>query len=438
MSKELLSLLRSRRFLPLFLTQFLGAFNDNVFKNALVILITYVVADSAGMSAQMMVTMAAGVFILPFFLFSATAGQLADKFEKTRIIRAVKLVEIALMLIAMVGFFTDSVWLLMGVLFMMGMHSTFFGPLKYSILPDHLHENELIGGNALIEAGTFLAILLGTILGGLLIRAEGGAALVSFMAISIAVVGWLTSRAIPPAPAPAPMLKINWNIAQETWRIIGFARSNRDVFLSIIGISWFWLVGATFLSQFPTFAKNVVGGDETVVILFLTLFSVGIGIGSAICNKLLNGEITGSHVPAGALGMAAFTLLLCYASRNFAPTDHIMGFAEFIADSKHWLMILSLLGVAVSGGIYIVPLYTIMQSRSNPEFRSRVVAANNVMNALFMVGAAIATVAMFELGFSVNDVFLVVALVNFPVAWLVRRLVKKQQAKRLNGGGHAA
>lgn len=431
MSKDQLALLTSRRFLPLFMTQFLGAFNDNVFKNALVILITYVAADKAGMNPQILVTLAAGIFILPFFVFSATAGQLADKHEKSRLIRVIKLVEILLMVSAAIGFYTSSVWLLMLVLFLMGAQSAFFGPLKYSILPEHLYEHELIGGNALVEAGTFLAILLGTIAGGLLILADNGVLYVSLLVFVVALAGWLSSRAIPHAAPSAPALKIHWNMAAETWRIIGFARESQDVFLAIIGISWFWLVGATFLAQFPTFAKITLGGDETVVTFFLTLFSVGIGIGSLLCNRLLKGEVSGLYVPLGAMGMAVFTIVLYFASRYLQPgaDGSLLTVQGFILNPGYWWVIGALLMIAICGGIYIVPLYAIMQARSEKSHRARVVAANNVLNALFMVVSAIATLGMFSLDFTVPDVFLTVGLVNIPVALLVRRLVRKQRAK---------
>ncbi|HNR11594.1 MAG TPA: MFS transporter, partial [Nitrosomonas europaea] len=258
-------LLSSRRFLPFFVTQFLGAFNDNVFKNALVILITYTTMDNAGLSPQIMVTLAAGIFILPFFIFSATAGQLADKWDKARLIRHVKFVEIILMGGAAAGFYLDSVILLMMILFLMGAQSAFFGPLKYSILPDQLREDELIGGNALVSAGTFIAILLGTIIGGLLILAEQGGAIVSGITIGIALAGWLSSLFIPPVRPAAADTIVNWHVLEETRAIVHQARENTTVFHAILGVSWFWLFGATFLSQFPTFAKEIIGGNEQVV-----------------------------------------------------------------------------------------------------------------------------------------------------------------------------
>lgn len=441
-----LQLFKTRRFWPLFITQFLGAFNDNVFKNALIILITYVVAAKAGMDAQVLVTLSAGLFILPFFLFSATAGQLADKHEMGRLIRYIKLAEILIMALAAIGFYLENVWLLLGVLFLMGTQSACFGPLKYSILPSHLEERELLAGNALIEAGTFLAILIGTITGGLLIMAEGGVALVSALVLAMAVLGWVVSWRIPHAGPSAPNLHVRWNFMAETWHIIRTTREQEDVFLSIIGISWFWFVGATFLAQFPTFAKEMLGGDETVVTLFLTLFSLGIGVGSMLCNALLKGEITGNLVPVGTFGMALFTVVLYVAARNVSPSVELMDAVAFMATPLHWVVILSLLLIAIFSGIYIVPLYAIMQSRSPKSHRARVVAGNNVMNALFMVGSVGFTLGMLAIGRDVADVFLVMAALNLPITWLVRKLVREQQAKRKareatesnEGGGNAA
>jgi acyl-[acyl-carrier-protein]-phospholipid O-acyltransferase / long-chain-fatty-acid--[acyl-carrier-protein] ligase len=446
MAKTQFSLLGKRRFLPLFLTQFLGAFNDNAFKNALVILITYIAAEKSGIDPQILVTLAAGIFILPYFILSATAGQLADKYEKSMLIRRMKLIEILLMCSAAVAFATQSVWLLMTVLFFMGMQSTFFGPLKYSILPQHLEDNELIGGNAMVSAGTFIAILLGTIVGGLLILAEmhvplltpltggaisGGVLMVSTLTIGVALLGWWASYSIPKAPASEPQLKVSWNIPRETWRIVCFAREEEDVFLSIVGISWFWLVGATFLAQFPNFAKVTLGADETVVTFFLTMFSVGIAIGSMLCDKLLKGIVSGVYAPIGALGMAVFTVALYWLSKDYvpAPEDQLMNFMSFATDSHNWPIIGCLLAVSVCGGIYVVPLYAIMQSRSPKEHRARIIAANNVMNSLFMVVSALASTAMLAGGFTVTDVFLTIGLVNVPVAFIVRRIVIIQRAK---------
>lgn len=430
--KSQFALLSNRRFLPLFVTQFLGAFNDNVFKNAMVILVTYTLAEKSGLDTRILVTAAAGIFILPFFLFSAIAGQLADKFEKSMMIRMIKFAEIALMLLGAIGFYTGSVWMLMTVLFLMGAQSSFFGPLKYSILPDHLKESELIGANALVEAGTFLAILLGTILGGVLILKDGGIAFISCTVLLTALCGWVFSRQIPKAGPAAPKLKINYNFLGEAWNIVSHTRKNEDVFLSILGISWFWLVGFTFLAQFPVYGKDVIGGNEDVVTLFLTVFSVGIVLGSLVCNRLLKGKVSGSLAHIGALGMSVFIVLLYIASpAGVADTGDYMGVREFIfINAGNLLILFSLLMVSVFGGIYIVPLYAIMQSRSEDSHRSRTVAANNMLNALFMVAGALATMAMLQTHMRVIDVFLVLAILNIPVALLVHRIVLRQQAKR--------
>ena len=415
-------LLKTRRFLPLFLTQFLGAFNDNAFKNALIILLTYHAAGKVSVDPRLLVTASAGIFILPFFLFSALAGQLADKLEKSRLIRIVKLVEIPLMLAAAAGFYLENYWLLMGILFCAGVHSAFFGPLKYSVLPDHLHKDELVGGNALVEAGTFLAILLGTIAGGVLVLRDGGITIVSSLLIGVAVAGWIASRQVPQTPQAAKNLALNFNILTETWRTVRQSMDEPGVFLSIIGISWFWLVGFTFLAQFPLYARDVLGADQNVVTLFLTIFSVGIALGSLVCNKLLKGKVSGAYIPLGAFGMSAFIAFLCAASPMTAAPAELIGLAAFIAKPESWLITGSLLGIAVFGGIYIVPLYTIMQTRCAQTHRSRTVAANNIMNALFMVLGAVLTMVMLKLNMRITDIFLVVGIMNMPVALLARRI----------------
>lgn len=434
----MIHLFRTKRFLPLFVCQFFGAFNDNLFKNALVILVTYVVAEKAGFDAQLIVTLAAGLFILPFFLFSATAGQLADKYEKSALIQKIKIAEIGLMIGASSGFYFENVWILLTILFLMGTQSTFFGPLKYSLLPDHLKEEELIAGNALIETGTFLSILIGTIAGGLLILAEGGVTIVSVLIIAMAMVGWQASRFIPEALPHAPELKIRWNILAETWAIIKQCRERSDVFLSIIGISWFWFVGATFLAQFPTFAKDVLMADEQVVTLFLAIFSVGIGIGSMLCTKLLGDEVSGSFAAPAALGMALFTIALYAVTPQMDLTDEmsLQSIGMFLQAPAQWGILVSLLLIAVSGGVYIVPLYAIMQARSDKRHTARVIAGNNIINALFMVASAVFTLVLLAMSWTVTDVFLLMGLVNIPIAYLVRQIVRIEQAKR-KGNTHA-
>src|SRR6266850_4849619 len=280
-----MSLLRERRFLPFFCTQFLGAFNDNVYKNALIIMLAFHAAALTTLSSGTLVNLCAGLFILPFFLFSATAGQLADKYDKARIIRYVKAFEIVVMIIGAAGFMHQNLALLIGALFLMGLHSTIFGPVKYSILPQHLKVEELVGGNGLVEMGTFLAILMGTVLGGVLIAQANSGVLVSVAVVAIACVGYLTSRAVPSAPPAAPDLKINWNPLTETWNNFQFTRANRTVFLSVLGISWFWFYGATLLAQFPNYCKDVLGGDEHVATVMLTTFSIGVGTGSLLCER---------------------------------------------------------------------------------------------------------------------------------------------------------
>ncbi len=424
MATNQLSLLQVRRFLPLFLTQFLGAFNDNIFKNALVILITYTLATSMNLNAEVLITLAAGIFILPFFLFSATAGQLSDKFEKSRLIRYTKVAEIILTLIAGAGFFLHSITLLMIVLFLLGTQATFFGPMKYSILPDQLQENELIAGNALLEAGTYLAILLGTIIGGVLASLHAAPTLITITIVLISVFGYVTSRYIPIAKIAAPDLKLKFNIVEETSNIIRQTMKNRELALAIFGISWFWLVGATYLSQFPTYAKDVLGAGSSIVTLFLTFFTIGIGIGSLYCNRLLKGRIHATYVPLAALGMTLFAIDLVLASQHIVTkSGHLMTLTEFLSHLQNWHVLLDLLFLSACGGIYVVPLYTMLQNDSDPSYRSRAIACNNIINALFMVIAAIVTSVMLFLHFSVTDVFVLIAIANLVVAIYICNLL---------------
>ncbi len=421
-----MSFFYSRRFLPLFITQFLGAFNDNLLKNSLVMLITYKLASGQDGNAQLLVTLAAGLFILPFFIFSATAGQIADKFDRARITRMVKFVEIIIMFAATLGFYLENAWFLIFVLFMMGTHSTFFGPIKFALLPQHLQDNELLLGNAYIEAGTFLAILFGTILGGVLILHPQGITLVSAALLIIAIAGYISSRYIPVSEAPEPSLIIKKNIWKETWHIVGFARANKRVFLCIIGISWFWLVGATYLSQFPTYAKDVLHAQPSIVTLFLTVFSIGIGIGSFLCNKLLGGQIKSNYVPAAMFGMTLFGIDLYFASiGNSLASEPLIGLTEFIASPTNIRILFDLLSVSICSGLYIVPLYAIMQHDSEPRYRARIIAANNIVNALFMVAAAIITLLMLSAHFTIPQVFLLMAIANGLVAIYIYRLLPR-------------
>ncbi|SER51209.1 acyl-[acyl-carrier-protein]-phospholipid O-acyltransferase / long-chain-fatty-acid--[acyl-carrier-protein] ligase [Nitrosomonas sp. Nm51] len=426
-------LLKTRRFLPLFISQFLGAFNDNIFKNALIILITYTVIEQSLFSPPVMITLAAGVFILPFFLFSAIAGQLADKYDKARLVRIIKFIEIVLMLGAAMGFYLQQTWLLMLILFLMGTQSAFFGPLKYSILPDQLQENELIGGNALIDSSTFIAILLGTICGGLLIMTENGVLMISVAVIVAAVLGLVSSLLIPPVrPADATLI-IQYNVVRETLAIIRHVRQHPVIFRCILGISWFWLFGASFLSQFPTFAKAVVGGNAQVVTLFLATFTIGIAIGSLLCNRLLKSEVAATYVPLGILGMTVFTVDMYWTSHQLvrSDTEVLIGAAVFLESLMHWRILVDLLGIAVCGGIYIVPLYAIIQERAEKSHMSRVFAANNILNALFMVFSAAGISVLLANDFSVAEVFLVIAVINAVVAVYIVTLLPAAPVKSM-------
>jgi len=428
MNADMLHLLKSRRFLPLFLTQLLGAANDNLFKSALIMLITFKLADQAGLDGPIMVTLAAGIFIAPFFLFSATAGQLADRFDKANLARVTKVAEVMIMGAAAFAFLSADPYMLMVVLFLMGLQSALFGPVKYSILPQHLAQEDLISANAMVGAGTFLAILVGTISGGLLILRDGGVVLVSTLVISIAVMGLLTSLFIPPAPAMGERVQVNPNIAAETLNMLRHAASRRDVFLAILGISWFWLVGATFLSQFPAFAKGVLGGDENIVTLFLTVFSIGIGFGSMLCSKLLKGEITAKYVPFGALAMTAFMVDLYFSSTQFGFVANLQ-IGTFLTNLMGLRMLFDLMMVAVSGGLFIVPLYAILQSRGDAAHRARDIAANNIFNALFMVVSALAITVMLGSGMTIPGVFLTVAVANAFVAVYICKLLPDELIK---------
>ncbi len=420
-------LLKGRRFVPLFVTQFLGAANDNLFKSALVVLITFQLAQRAHVSGPLMVTAAAGIFIAPFFLFSAWAGQLADRFDKAFLARCIKAAEIVIMGVAAVAFANASVWGLMAVLFLMGAQSALFGPLKYAILPQLLHEDELIAANAMVEGGTFIAILIGTIAGGLLILSDGGIALVSALVIGIAVLGFASSLFIPCVRATDASVRINPNFVFETVKMMRHAARRRDIFLAVLAISWFWLVGATFLSQFPTFAKDTLGGDEHVVTLFLAIFSIGIAVGSALSSKVLKGEVTAKYAPFAALVMSAFMVDIYFSSRQMAHLafgDHTFGILVFLSTPSAYRILMDLMMIAAAGGLFIVPFYAILQSRGDAAHRARDIAANNVMNALFMVLSAVVIAILLSGGMTVPGVFLTTALANLAVAFYLFRKVR--------------
>ncbi len=417
------SLLRKRRFLPFFLTQFLGAFNDNLYKNALVVLITFHAARYTAMAPGVLVNLAAGIFILPFFLFSATAGQLADKYEKSRLIRGIKLVEIGIMAFAATAFAFDSLVLMLATLFLMGAQSSLFGPVKYAILPQHLDETELIGGNGVVESGTFVAILFGTIAGGVMIAMPGGARWVSVVVLVIACAGYLASRGIPNAAAADAALRINWNPVSQTLRTLGFARVNRTVFLSILGISWFWFYGALLLSQFPGYARSVLGGDEYTVTLLLAIFSVGIGTGSLLCEKLSGRHVEIGLVPFGAIGLTLFGLDLWWASPAAGALGVGQPLGAVLGHAVSWRVIFDLVMIGIFGGFFIVPLYALIQIRSKASHRSRIIAGNNILNALFMVVAALMGAGLLAAGVSIAQLILITAILNACVAIYIFTLV---------------
>ncbi len=416
-------LLKARRFAPFFATQFLGAFNDNLFKNALIVLLTFQAAQWTTLKPELLANLAAGIFILPFFLFSATAGQLADKYDKATLARLVKVLEMVIMGVAAAGFVLHSLAVLMAALFLLGVHSTLFGPVKYAILPQHLHADELVGGNALIEAGTFVAILVGTLAGGLLAGSVEHPAWIAGGGLLVAFAGYLTSRGIPSAPAPAPELKINLNPITETWHNINFARQNRTVFLSILGISWFWLYGALFLAQFPAYARYVLGGTESAVTLLLATFTVGIGLGSLLCERMSGKHVEIGLVPFGSIGLTVFGVDLYFASPDAAPAEGMHELMQLLAQPAIWRVLFDLMMVGVFGGFFIVPLYALVQLRSSTAHRARIIAANNIVNALFMVVGALVAGVLLSRGLSIPQLFCLAALLNAGVAVYIYGLV---------------
>ena len=417
------SLLAQRRFAPFFWTQFLGAGNDNVFKFAFTILVTYQAAKFGGINPDQAAFLIGAIFIAPFVLFSATAGQLADKYEKSRLIRFVKNLEIGIMIVAALGFIFYSATILYIATFMMGLHSTLFGPVKYSYLPAHLREDELVGGNGLVEMGTFVSILLGTMLGGALAAAEGGAWYVAIACIVVAVAGRVAAGYIPDSPAAVPKLKINWNPITETHQNLKIGYGNRTVWLSMLGISWLWFFGATFLTSFAPFAKKVIGGDPSVVTLLLAVFSVGIGVGSLLCERLSGHKVEIGLVPFGSIGMTVFAADLFFASHNLLPQTTLMGVGGFIANPVHWRILADLFLVAMFGGFYSVPLYALIQTRCEPDYRARIIAANNILNALFMIVSALLAATLLSKGFTIPQLFLVTAVLNAFVAIYIYTLV---------------
>lgn len=415
-------LLLERRFGPFFLVQLSGAFNDNVYKNALVILVAYNAAAYSRINPAVLANVAAGLFILPFLLFSANAGQFADKFEKSTLIRIIKAVEIIIMVVAGAGLLMKNLPLLLGALFLLGAQSAFFGPVKYALLPQALSPRELVGGNGLVESGTFVAILAGTLVAGVLTTFPNGTLLVTALILIVSIVGFCSSLAIPRAPAQTPKLVINWNVFSETWANMRFATKDHTVFHSILGVSWFWFYGALFLSQLPNYSRVSLGGSEQVVTLLLAMFSVGVATGSLMCERLSGHKVEIGLVPLGSIGLSIFAVDLFFSTPgSVAQVD--VGPLAFLMQEGAWRIALDLFLIGVFGGFYIVPLYALIQTRSEPSHRSRIIAANNILNALFMVAAAGIAVLMLHLGATIPQVLLLTGIFNIAVAVYIYSLV---------------
>ena len=416
------ALLKQRRFAPFFWTQFSGAANDNVFKFAFTVMVTYQL--SVGWLPPAMAGLVIGaLFILPFLLFSATSGQLTDKYDKTVMIRFVKNLEIAIMSLAAWGFTTNNVPILLGCTFLMGLHSTLFGPVKFAYLPQVLSERELTGGNGMVEMGTFVAILLGNIVGGLLVAMpEVGHRNVAIACVVLALAGRVIAAYIPAAPATDPGLQINWNPVGETWHNLKLAHGNLVVFRSLLGISWMWFFGAVFLSQFPSLAKEVLHGNEQVASALLVVFSIGIGTGSLLCETLSRRHVEIGLVPLGAIGMSVFAVDLYFASSGLPPSG-VMGLGVFLAQPAHWRVMADLALLSLFAGLYSVPMYALIQLRSQPTHRARIIAANNILNALFMIASSLIAGLLLKSGFTIPQIFLFTGIANTVVAFYIFMLV---------------
>jgi len=417
------SLLRQRRFAPFFATQFLGAFNDNIFRNGLIILITFQGVNVLGMNASQIANVAGALFILPFFLFSAPAGQLADKYEKSRLIRIVKTLEIGLMVLAALAFMSKSFVALLFVLFLMGCQSTLFGPVKYAYLPQQLATKDLVGGNALVEFGTYTAIILGLIVGGLAVAIDRtNQFVIAASLIGVAILGYLASRSIPVTKAADPALKINWNAWSETWRIVKFAKRDKSVFLSILGISWFWFFGSAMTLQIPAYTLDILNGSETITTALLASFALGVGAGSLLCERMSGRRIELGLVPFGSIGMSVFAIDLYFAQPEMhaIPVGTI---TEFLARSGSWRVLADMALLGAFAGFYSVPLFAMMQQRADRRYLSRIIAANNILNAAFMVAAAALALLTLNAGLSIPQLFLLLAVLNAVVAAYIYTLL---------------
>jgi len=416
-------LLRERRFLPFFVTQFLGAFNDNIFRNGLVILITFQGVQIAGMGTSQLANVAAALFIFPFFLFSATAGQLADKYEKSMLFRRIKLLEIGLMIAAAAAFMAQLYTALLAVLFLMGLQSTLFGPVKYAYLPQQLASTELVGGNGLVESGTYLAIIFGLIVGILAVSTSmESQSVIGFILVAVACAGYLASRQIPATPAVDPDLKINWNVWTETWQIVGYAREERSVFLSVLGISWFWFFGSVMTLQVPAYTVEILNAGKEIATLLLVAFAVGVGVGSLLCERMSGHRVELGLVPFGSIGLTVFALDL-YFAQPAANTVAIAGMQSFLSETSNLRVLCDMVLLGAFGGFYSVPLYAMIQERAEPSHMSRIIAANNIINALFMVASAGLAIGLLNAGVTIPQIFVVLAVLNAAVAFYIYGLL---------------
>ena len=413
-----LNLLGRRRFLPLFATQFLGAFNDNLFKQAMVLFATYSIYSDEGVETRFN-AIATALFILPFFLLSALSGQLADSHDKARIVRLVKTAEIGIMIVGGAGLLMASVPLMLAAVLAMGVHSTFFGPIKYALLPQHLKPEEVLGGTGLIEAGTYVAILGGTILAGLIdIR------LIAATVIGIALLGWLTARAIPSAPPPGERPPLDWHIVRSSIQLISATMHIRHLFLAILSISFFWMIGAVIVIEFPPLVKNVFTADKQVASLFLAIFSVGVAVGSVLINRLLDGRVSARYAPASVLAMGAFVLMMAASAWHWheAAPGQLFGLGEFASHPQAAFVVVALLGVSVTGGMFVVPLYAFLTTTVEADHTARTVAANNIVNSGAMVIGAAGTFVLAQMGLPVVGALASVAVLCVLAALLSQRL----------------
>ena len=417
-------LLRTRRFLPIFVTQFLGAFNDNLFRTAMVLLVIYGIYRDAAQEATFS-AIAGALFILPFFLLSALAGQLADSTDKARIVRIVKTAEIIIMLFGAAGLLLHNVPLLLVALTAMGVHSTFFGPIKYAILPQHLDRDEVLGGTGLVEAGTYIGILGGTLLGGVLVVQNPDGSFhgewAALGVLVVALIGRVAGQFVPPAPPDrdAPPLKMDWHIVRASIRLVSATLHIPRLFLAIIAISFFWAMGAVLAAQFPPLVKNALGADQTVATLFLATFSIGVALGSVAVNRLLAGQVAARYAPASALFMGLFVLDLLRRVRRWpAPGAELRDFGAFLAMDGSWMIVLDLLGVAIAGGMFVVPLYAFLTTTVPKSETARTIAANNIVNSGLMVVATLILAVAVWLGVTVADSLLIVAIASVGAAWL--------------------